>query len=203
MSGQSWKVDGQYFESCNCEVLCPCLLTAAQARPTEGHCDVVLGFHIDKGNYGGVDLSGLNAAMAVVTPGPMAQGGGTFALYLDKSANAEQHAALEAIFGGSAGGAPAVMGLMVSKRLPTKTVEINFSAKGNDRKLSIPGIADVNVQGIVGHGGEVVWIDNAPHPLTSRISAAKGVSSSYKDHSLTFENSGRNGHYGPISWSNA
>ena len=107
MSGQSWKVEGQYFESCNCEVLCPCLLTHAQARPTEGHCDVVLAFHIDKGSYGSTDLSGLNAVQAVMTPGPMAQGNGTFALYLDSRATAEQRSALEAIFGGSAGGPPA------------------------------------------------------------------------------------------------
>ncbi len=44
-SKQSWKIQGEYFESCNCEVLCPCLLSGAQPlRPTEGHCDVVLAF---------------------------------------------------------------------------------------------------------------------------------------------------------------
>jgi hypothetical protein len=202
MSGQSWKVEGQYFESCNCEVLCPCLLTHAQARPTEGHCDVVLAFHIDKGSYGSTDLSGLNAVQAVMTPGPMAQGNGTFALYLDSRATAEQRSALEAIFGGSAGGPPAFVSLMAPKRLPTKVAEMNFSADGNVRKLSMPGIAEVTVEGVLGSGGNTVWIDNAPHPLTSRVAAAKGTSSNYSDHSLTFKNSGRNGHFAPISWSN-
>ena len=42
----SWRIRGEYLENCNCEVLCPCLLGArnakgrAMARPTEGHCDV-------------------------------------------------------------------------------------------------------------------------------------------------------------------
>ncbi len=200
---QNWKVEGQYFESCNCEVLCPCLLTHAQARPTEGHCDVVLGFHVDKGNFGNVDISGLNAAQALITPGPMAQGGGTFALYVDKRANNEQRAALEAIFGGTAGGPPAFTSAIAPNRLPTKVAEINFSADGNVRKLSMPGIAEVTVEGVLGHDGKTVWIDNAPHPLTSRLAAAKGTSASYGDHSLKFENSGRNGHFAPISWSNA
>jgi hypothetical protein len=53
-----WTLAGEYFESCNCEILCPCLLLGG--RPTEGHCDVVSSFHIEKGKYGDVDLSGLN-----------------------------------------------------------------------------------------------------------------------------------------------
>ena len=66
---QCWKIQGEYFESCNCELLCPCLLSGATAPPTEGHCDVVLAFRIDKGNYGATDISGLNAAQALITPG--------------------------------------------------------------------------------------------------------------------------------------
>ena len=94
---QLWNIQGEYFESCNCEVLCPCLLSGAQARPTEGHCDVVLAFRIDKGNYGATDISGLNAAQALITPGPMSQGGGTLAVYVDSRGTSEQRAALEAI----------------------------------------------------------------------------------------------------------
>src|SRR5882762_1529611 len=101
---ESWRIDGEYFESCNCEVLCPCILSGSQARPTEGHCDVVLAFHVNRGNYGKTDIAGLNAVQALITPGPMAQGNGTLALYVDSKANAEQRAALEAIFSGGAGG---------------------------------------------------------------------------------------------------
>ena len=77
MANESWKIEGEYFESCNCELLCPCLLSQAKVRPTEGHCDVVLAFHINRGSYGKTDLSGLNAVQAFTTPGPVAQGGGT------------------------------------------------------------------------------------------------------------------------------
>src|SRR5208282_3894760 len=93
-----WRIEGEYFESCNCELLCPCLLSHAQARPTEGHCDVVLGIRIAQGNYGAVDISGLNAVQAMMTPGAMAKGNGMLAVYVDIRANAAQRAALEAIF---------------------------------------------------------------------------------------------------------
>src|ERR1700735_2220662 len=93
-SKQSWKIQGEYFESCNCEVLCPCILSNLQARPTEGHCDVVLAFRIDRGNYGATDISGLNAAQALITPGPMGRGNGTLAGYIDSRGTAAQRAAL-------------------------------------------------------------------------------------------------------------
>jgi hypothetical protein len=198
---QAWKIQGEYFESCNCEVLCPCLLSGAQARPTEGHCDVVLAFRIDKGNYGAIDISGLSAAQALITPGPMAQGGGTLAVYVDSRASSDQRAALEAIFTGAAGGPPSLFGPMVSKLLATKAVEIKFTMHGSERKLVIPGITEVTVKGIAGRGGkDVVWFENVGHPYSSRLAAAKAADSSYNDHSMTFHNSGRNGHFFGIDW---
>src|SRR5262249_8369416 len=127
MSNQSWRIEGEYFESCNCELLCPCLLSHATARPTEGHCDVVLAIHIAKGSCDGVDLSGPNAVPALPPPGPMAQGNGTLAVYVDSRANDEQRSALEAIFAGKAGGPPSLLAGMIAHRLPTKPAAITYS----------------------------------------------------------------------------
>ncbi|MGH7843200.1 MAG: DUF1326 domain-containing protein [Candidatus Binataceae bacterium] len=200
---QNWRIEGDYFESCNCELLCPCLLSHAQARPTEGHCDVVLAIHIARGACGAADLTGFNVVQALTTPGPMAQGNGTLAVYVDDRADAAQRAALEAIFTGNAGGPPALLTTMVSKRLPTKSAPIKFTAAGKTFKLSIAGITDVTVEGVAGAGGEVVWLDNVGHPFSTRLAAAKAAASHYTDHSLSFDNSGRNGHFSAISWSNA
>jgi hypothetical protein len=199
-SGEKWRIEGEYFESCNCEVLCPCLLSSAQARPTEGHCDVVLAFHIKQGNYGKVDISGLSAVHALTTPGPMAQGGGTLAVYVDGNANDEQRAALEAIFTGAAGGPPALFGPMIAHVMPTKSVPISFSGDGRKFHVTIPNVTAVTVEGIQGAGQ--IWFENVVHPASRKLAAAKGTSSHYKDHSMSFENSGRNGHFSPISWSN-
>lgn len=203
MANEKWSIEGEYFESCNCEVLCPCLLSHGQARPTDGHCDVVLGIHIKKGSYGQVDLSGLNAVQALTTPSAMSQGGGTLAVYVDQRANDAQRAALEAIFTGQAGGAPSLMMPMVAHHLPTKTAAIDFRSDDRTFSLSIPGIADVAVEGIVGARKQVVYLDHVGHPFSQRLAAAKGKSSSYHDHSLKFENSGRNGHFSAINWSNS
>jgi hypothetical protein len=200
---ESWRIEGQYFESCNCELLCPCLLSHAQARPTEGHCDVVLAFHVTKGNFGKVDLSGLNAVQALSTPGAMAKGNGVMAAYVDSRGTEEQRAALEAIFTGQAGGPPGLMASMIATRLPTKAVPINFAMEGRVCTLSIPEITDVKVEGVTGARDNVVWFENVGHPLSRRLAAAKGIKSHYKDHALSFENSGRNGHFSAIKWSNS
>lgn len=202
MAHDNWQIEGEYFESCNCELLCPCLLSQAQARPTEGHCDVVLAIHIKQGSYGQTDISGLSAVQALTTPGPMAQGNGTIAVYLDSRANEAQRAALEAIFTGAAGGPPALVEPMVTKRLPVKSTAIEFSSDRKTWKLRIPDISEITIEGVTGAAGRNVWFDNVGHPFSTRIAAAKATASSYSDHGLTFDNSGRNGHFATISWSN-
>src|SRR5499426_3359828 len=102
-----WQLSGDFFENCNCSVVCPCVVSTAApltSKPTQGVCDVALIFHIDSGNYGSVRLDGLNVAMIAHTPGPMANGNWTAAAYIDERADDEQTEALGAIFTGAAGG---------------------------------------------------------------------------------------------------
>jgi hypothetical protein len=138
----------------------------------------------------------------MMTPGPMAKGNGTLAVYVDSRANDAQRVALEAIFTGAAGGPPSLFGPMIATRLPTKTAPIEFKSDGKKWQLSIPGITDVTIEGVAGAGNQNVWLDNVGHPFSQRLAAAKATSSHYKDHALAFENSGRNGHFSAIKWSN-
>ena len=90
---------------------------------------------------------------------------------------------------------------MITTRLPTKSAEIRFSSDGSKFSVSIPGITEVTVEGVLGAGGQVVWLENVGHPFSTRLAAAKGTQSRFADHSLLFENSGRNGHFSRINWS--
>jgi len=148
-------------------------------------------------------LSGLRAVQALTTPGPMAQGNGTLAVYVDAQANDAQRAALEAIFTGNAGGPPSLLAAMVTHRLPTRSAKIDFTTDGRSCHVAIDGIADVTVEGVTGAGNQVVWLDNIGHPYAQRLAVARGGDSHYRDHSLVFENSKRNGHFSPICWNHA
>ena len=95
----SFSVEGDYFEVCNCDVSCNCVWLGTA---TQDNCDVLLAWHVTNGDKDGVDLSGLNAVMAVHSPKRMTDGNWKVALYLDDRASAEQSAALGAVFSGGA-----------------------------------------------------------------------------------------------------
>jgi len=140
---KKWQLSGDYFENCNCNVVCPCLVSTSApltARPSQGVCDVALVFHIDKGSYDDVALDGLNVAVIVHTPGPMADGNWTLAAYIDERANDSQTAALGAIFGGAEGGPMAAFAPLVGNHLGAQKVAINYAINGKARSAEIPGI---------------------------------------------------------------
>lgn len=62
-----------------------------------------MGWHIHDGDHQGGRLDGLNVALAVHSPGRMAQTPWRVALYLDDRGSKEQQAALGSIFSGASG----------------------------------------------------------------------------------------------------
>ena len=203
----TWQLTGDYFENCNCVVVCPCLASSVApltARPSRGVCDVALIVHIDKGNYGDVALDGLNVSVIVHTPGPMADGNWTAAAYIDERADDQQTAALGAIFTGVEGGPMAAFAPLISTQLGVKKVPILYSIQGKRRSAEIPGIMQMAVEPIpTMHPSGEIWT-TLGHPVApDRIALAMGSSgSTVADYGMRWDNSGRNGHYAPISWSN-
>jgi hypothetical protein len=53
----NWRATGDWFDVCKCNIPCPCEFAQA---PSYGDCDVVLAYHISKGNYGDSQLDGLS-----------------------------------------------------------------------------------------------------------------------------------------------
>jgi hypothetical protein len=102
----SWRIRGSYFESCNCDAICPCrkINGVLGGRSTYGECMGVLSWMIEEGAADDVDLSGLPVAMAVRYSDDEAGSPWTWVLYLDAQASDEQRAALEGIWSGRLGG---------------------------------------------------------------------------------------------------
>jgi len=202
-----WQLTGDYFENCNCDVVCPCLVSTGApltARPTQGVCNVALLFHIDKGSYDQVSLDGLNVAVLAHTPGPMANGNWSVAAYIDERANDSQTAALGAIFTGAEGGPMAAFAPLIATNLGVKKVPIAYSVTGKNRAAQIPGILNMAVEPLpTMHPGGEIWA-GIGHPVApDRLALAVGSQgSTFADHGMRWDNSGKNGHYAPISWSN-
>ena len=119
----SFSVEGDYFEVCNCDVSCNCVWLGTA---TQDNCDVLLAWHVTNGSKDGVDLSGLNAVMAVHSPKRMTDGGWKVALYLDDRASAEQSEALGAVFSGGAGGYLAGLGPLIGEVAGVEPATITF-----------------------------------------------------------------------------
>jgi hypothetical protein len=102
----SWRIRGSYFESCNCDAICPCRTIdgARGGRSTHGVCMGVLSWLIDEGAVDDVDLAGLPVALAVTYDDDEPGSPWTWILYLDERATGEQRDALEAIYKGGLGG---------------------------------------------------------------------------------------------------
>jgi hypothetical protein len=101
-----WHVSGSYFETCNCDPICPCrrINGVAGGRSTFGECLGVLSWVIEHGHADSVSLDGLAVALATRYHDDEPGSPWSFVVYLDERANAEQRAALEAIYTGALGG---------------------------------------------------------------------------------------------------
>ena len=102
----TWRLAGRYFESCNCDAVCPCRMTDGipGGRSTHGVCYGVLGWLVDEGQADGLDLSALAAALLVHYDDDEPQSPWTISLLLDDRGTHEQRGALERILLGEAGG---------------------------------------------------------------------------------------------------
>lgn len=203
----TWSIRGEYMESCNCEVLCPCLLGkrdergSALAEPTEGHCDVPMIFQIHDGYYGDTSLAGIKVGVAIYTPRAMGLGDWTFGLYLDADATPAQREASERIFSGESGGAVGrFFGPLIGTRLPDRVVTMEMGRDQRSGWARIPGILDVEYEGIEGRDGSASWLDNLRHFVSHRLFTCRSTKSSYRDHGLSWDNSGRNAYYANFEW---
>ena len=120
-----WQVEGDWFDTCNCTVPCPC--TFAQA-PTSGECEGILAWHIRKGQYGGVSLDGLSVIALGSFKGNLWEGKtkAAMAIFLDERADGRQREALQMIFGGRAGGWPGMFAQSVGEVRGVETAHIDF-----------------------------------------------------------------------------
>jgi hypothetical protein len=102
----SWRIRGSYFESCNCDPICPCrkIDGVPGGRSTHGECLGLLSWIIEDGAAEGVDVSGQPVALASRYSDDEDGSPWSWILYLDSTAADEQRGALEAIFSGQLGG---------------------------------------------------------------------------------------------------
>lgn len=195
----SWKLEGTYMETCNCATACPCVFLS---DPTEDDCGVLIGWHIEHGNDGNVSLDGLNVAFAVYSPGNMATNKWRAAVYLDARASEEQQASLTRIFGGKAGGHPAMLAQHVGEILGVEAVPMEFRNGGRHIGLLVGDVGSAEIQQIEGQGGGGVTISDHPLAIAPGFPAtvAKSQKMRYHGHGMDWSESGKTAFFSPFAY---
>jgi hypothetical protein len=144
-AGTAWRMRGDAFEACSCNVTCPCNLGN---DPTLGFCEVIVVRRIQEGHYGTTRLDGLNVVMYHRMPGNPWQGNWITGLYLDQRANPEQVEALGTIFYGKAGSIFVGSSALTGNHLAPKQVRITFETVNGEHRVTVPGLLEVGTERI-------------------------------------------------------
>ena len=198
-----WRLEGTYFENCNCDMACPCTLSGFTAPADNDRCNVVLIFHIDSGEVDGIDVSGLTVAMAADTPRVMGEGNWRVGLFMDAAASAGQAEALGAVFGGQKGGAFDVLAPLYSEMLGMETAPIEYADDGRRHRVKIGDLLEMEVEDFVSQfsgTGQPVKVSGVGFP-NDTLTAGRAVSARMRAFGLEFANDGKNSFSAPFSWS--
>src|SRR5207245_10018049 len=112
----SWQLEGSYFETCSCDVVCPCTASLALGA-TKDRCNATLVFHIKSGEVEGVDVSGLTVAAIADTPKVMSDGNWRLGVVIDQAASEEQADKLGAVVSGALGAPMSALEPLVGENL--------------------------------------------------------------------------------------
>lgn len=100
MGDLSYRVRGSYFESCNCEAICPCrkIGNVMGGRSTHGECYGVLSWAIESGTVDGIEVGGLSVALVYRYEDDETGSPWSVVLHVDEDADRKQRAALKWLF---------------------------------------------------------------------------------------------------------
>ena len=176
-----FSVEGDYFETCSCEVSCNCIFLprAGDSGPLRRRDRLA-----QRARHDGVDLAGLNAAMFVRSGKRMLDGNWKVALYYDERADERQAHALQKIFSGEAGGHLAALGPLIGSVVGITAAPIIFESTNGRRRLVVGRVFEGEIEEMKGGDGKTApVIANAPFgALPQPVRQGSSVSARYTDH---------------------
>jgi hypothetical protein len=205
MATPAWQISGQYYETCSCDFVCPCLPGGMAVQPSKGSCIFAMAFSVEKGKYGNVPLDGLGFIVLGFTPEAMGKGNWSVGVVADERASAEQRDAITAIVSGAAGGPMSALSGLVAKFLGVQPAPIRFDRDGLKWSVKAGDFVDMAAEAVKGlnpAATEPLYLDNTGHPAADRFALAHAARSHVSALGLSWDDrSGKNnGQYAPFSW---
>ena len=206
MATPAWNVSGQYYETCNCDFVCPCITGQLAVRPTKGDCQFAMAFQVEHGIYGALSLDGLGFIVLGLTPEAMGKGNWSVGLVTDARATAEQRDAITAIASGAAGGPMAALSGLIGKFLGVESAPIAFDRQGATWSVKASDFVDMAAVGAKGLNPDAeMRLENTGHPAANTFTLAHASKSHVHALGLAWDDvsGNNNGQYAPFSWKSA
>jgi hypothetical protein len=185
----SWKLEGSYFETCSCDLVCPCSASMT-LEATRDRCKVTLVFHIQNGDVEGTDVSDLTVAAVADTPKIMSEGSWRLGVIIDAAASDEQAEKLGGVFSGALGGPMEAMGALIGENLGLERAPIEVREDGLRHSVRIGDAIDFEVEDVVPFGvqsGEPVRLTGVFHPAGSELTVAHATRSKIDAFGIQYE----------------
>jgi hypothetical protein len=185
----SWNLDGSYFETCSCELVCPCTASLSNGA-TYDRCNVVLVFNVKSGEVDGTDVSGLTVAAVADTPKMMSDGNWRLGVVIDEAASDEQAEKLGGVFSGALGGPMEALGPMVGENLGVERAPIEVNEEGLSHSIRIGDDVDFEIEDIVPFGvetGEPAKITGIFHPAGPELTISRATRSKINAFGIQYE----------------
>jgi hypothetical protein len=197
----AWKLEGTYFENCNCDWVCPCTVTSFASPATGDRCQVILNYHIRHGEVDGVDVSGRSVSIVADSPKRMLDGGWRVGVIIDDQASKEQADKLTEVFAGQVGGPMANIAPLIGEILGVERLPIEYSDNGNRHSIRIGDDVAIEVEDYAAQeGGDTTKLTGVAHPSGSTITIARPTSSKIKAFGMQFHNAGKSAFSAPFNW---
>lgn len=198
----AWKLEGTYFETCNCDFACPCSVTSFAAPATNDRCQVILNYHVERGEVDGVDVSGRSVSVVADAPKRMLDGNWRLGLIIDDKASKEQMDKLAGVFSGAMGGPMASLAPLVGEVLGVEQKPIDFHEHGTSHHVHIGKDIHVEVEDYTPEGfKEPTKLVGVFHPSNTTLTIARPSEGKIKAFGLDFETSGKSAFSAPFHWS--
>lgn len=143
----TYELRGEFLEACDCSVGCPCWVDES---PHDDECAGIVAWHVERGEIGGVDVSGLTAVSVSHHGGHRQQANARVALFVDERATEDQLTALTDAFTGKLGGPLGELAELTDELTEMERTPITLTSDERGTKITVGRKVEADMQVLVG-----------------------------------------------------
>ena len=198
----TWNLDGEFFENCSCDAICPCAWSNL-ARPAtrDDYCRFALAFDVERGEIEGVDVSGRSFVMIADAPPNMVDGNWRVGVIIDDGANEEQVGKFGQVLSGALGGPPAALGPLLGEFLGIEQAPITIERDGKNHRVTVGELVDYSGERVTLESGDQVSLTNiVAHPAGPTLGLAPVSRAQVSAFGIEYAGEGLSGFANRFSW---